>query len=109
MDAPSTRYEALILCRDRAGSDSALARELTEAAPDMPVTQPRVWRWINQSKQMPAEYVRTAERLYGVSKHDLRPDIYPREPMVDQRAEDRFCGIDLRAGDRREAERRKVA
>lgn len=104
-----TRYEALIRCRDAAGSDSALARDLTEANPKLPVTQPRVWRWVNQSKQMPAEYVRAAEGLYGVSRHALRPDIYPREIMVDQGTEDRFCGIDLRAGDRREAERRKVA
>lgn len=104
-----TRYEALIQCRDLAGSDSALARQLSEANPEMPVSQPRVWRWINQTKQMPAEYVRTAERLYGISKHDLRPDIYPREIMVDGQVDDRFCGIDLRRTDRREAERRKVA
>jgi len=67
-----TRHEALLTCRDRAGSDSALARDLGE-------TQPKVWRWINQAKQMPAEHVLTAERLYGVSRHDLRPDIYPRD------------------------------
>lgn len=101
-----TRYEALIRCRDAAGSDSALARELTEANPEVPVTQPRVWRWVNQSKQMPGEYVRTAERLYGVPKEDLRPDLYPREAMTDQHVEDRFCGIDLRRAERREAERR---
>jgi DNA-binding transcriptional regulator YdaS (Cro superfamily) len=104
-----TRYEALIRCRDAAGSDSAFARDLSEAHPEQAVTQPRVWRWVNQAKQLPAEYVLTAERLYGVSRHDLRPDIYPREIMVDQGIEDRFCGIDLRARGRREGERRKVA
>jgi DNA-binding transcriptional regulator YdaS (Cro superfamily) len=97
-----TRYEALKRCRDKAGSESQLAR-------DLDVTQPRVWRWLNQTRQMPAEYVLTAEALYGVSRHNLRPDIYPRETMTDQHTGDRFCGIDLRAGDRREAERRKVA
>lgn len=101
-----TRYEALIRCRDAAGSDSALARELSEANPEDAVTQPRVWRWVNQSKQMPGEYVLTAERLYGVSKHDLRPDLYPREIMVDEGTEERFSGIDLRRTERREAERR---
>jgi len=99
MTEPLTRYEALILCRDAAGSDSALAR-------DLQVTQPRVWRWINQSKQMPPEYCRAAERLYGVPKESLRPDIYPRETMTDQAAEDRFCGIDLRQGERRTAKQR---
>lgn len=43
---------------------------------------------------MPAEYVRIAEAATGVSRHDLRPDIYPREEMVDRFVADRFCGID---------------
>lgn len=99
-----TRYEALLACRNAAGSDSQLARDLS-------VTQPRVWRWINQSKQLPAEYVLTAERLYGVSRHHLRPDIYPvdlpeassRWSGVDQRAGIRFVGTDggVRNGNRR--------
>lgn len=102
MERTPTRFEALTACRDAAGSDSQLAR-------DLKVAQPTVWRWMNQTKQMPVDYVLTAERLYGVSKHDLRPDIYPREIMVDQGTEDRFCGIDLRAGERREVDRRTVA
>lgn len=101
MDSELNRFEALIKCRDAAGSDSALARDLR-------VPQTTMWRWINQSKQLPAEYVLTAERLYGVSKHDLRPDIYPREAMTDQHVEDRFCGIDMRRGQRR-TDDRKVA
>lgn len=67
-----TRYEALVACRDAAGSDSQMAR-------DLGVAQPTVWRWMRKSKQLPAEYVLTAERLYSVSRHALRPDIYPRE------------------------------
>lgn len=77
-----TRFEALKACRDAAGSDSQMARDLA-------VPQPTLWRWINQSKQLPAEYVLIAEQHYGVSRHDLRPDIYPRE--------DRFLGVDLNA------------
>lgn len=72
MDEAPTRYEALIRCRDLAGSDSQMARDLN-------VSQPKVWRWINQSKQIQAEYVLSAERKYGVSRHILRPDIYPVE------------------------------
>ena len=74
-------------CQQSAGSDSQMARDLN-------VTQPRVWRWLNQSKQLPAEYVLTAEQLYGVSRHDLRPDIYPRQTMTDQGSPDRFYGVD---------------
>lgn len=73
MNVEITRYEALIACRDAAGSDSQMAR-------DLGVSQPVVWRWINQSKQMPAEYVLPAEELYEVSRHFLRPDLYPYEP-----------------------------
>jgi len=67
-------------------------------ARDLKTSQPTVWRWINQSKQMPGEYVLTAERLYGVSRHVLRPDLYPRNypPAPDAR----FTGVDRRAGAR---------
>lgn len=43
------------------------------------VSQPTVWRWINQSKQLPAHHVLQAEAATGVSRHALRPDIYPVE------------------------------
>ena len=72
MDRQMTRYEALKACRDVAGSDSQMAR-------DLGVPQSTMWRWLNQSKQLPAEHVLKAEHLYGVSRHDLRPDIYPIE------------------------------
>lgn len=93
MEQP-TRFEALKSCLAKAGSQSQLAA-------DLGVSQPTVWRWINQTKVMPANYVPTAVRKYGVSAHDLRPDIYPRDTMIDQTVEDRFCGIDMRVGERR--------
>lgn len=85
-----TRYEALIRCRDAARSDSQLAR-------DLGVAQPTVWRWINQSKQMPAEHVLDAERLYGVSRHELRPDIYPRNYPPAPDGDRRWIGVDMAA------------
>lgn len=72
MDRQFTRYEALTACRDAAGSDSQMAR-------DLDVPQSTMWRWLNQTKQLPAEYVLRAEQIYGVSRHALRPDIYPVE------------------------------
>lgn len=86
-----TRFEALLACRDAAGSDSQMAR-------DLGTTQPTIWRWCNQAKQLPAEYVLKAEQLYAVSRHDLRPDIYPRNypPAPDSAAargdSHRLCG-----------------
>lgn len=55
------------------------------------VTQPTVNRWLNVQGRMPAEYVLRAEAHTGVSRHLLRPDIYPVEsaPPV-------FTGIDRR-------------
>lgn len=72
MDRHLTRYEALKACRDAAGSDSQMAR-------DLGVPQSTMWRWLNQTRQLPAEHVLRAEEIYGVSRHYLRPDIYPVE------------------------------
>lgn len=65
-----------------------------EMAEAFGVSQPTVSRWIGQSKQMPAEYVLLAERLTGVPRHLLRPDIYP----VDLPPAPNWCGVDLDAG-----------
>lgn len=44
------------------------------------VSQPTVWGWINKgSGRIPAEYVLLVEKEFGLSRHDLRPDLYPRE------------------------------
>ena len=46
---------------------------------------------------MPAEYVLRTEAATGVSRHDLRPDIYPREAMIDHQVGTRFEGVDRHA------------
>lgn len=79
MSNDTTPFDALKALEARAGSQSALARSLG-------VTQPAVWHWLNQSGRLPAEYVLKAERLYGVSRHELRPDIYPIERRRQRRA-----------------------
>lgn len=33
----------------------------------------------NRGLPLPAEYVLATERATGISRHDLRPDLYPRE------------------------------
>ena len=65
-------HDALRRLEVAAGSQSALARALG-------VSQPTVWHWLNISRRLPAEKVLKAENLYGISRHDLRPDIYPLE------------------------------
>lgn len=84
-----TRYEALMQVFAVFGTQQAMADALG-------VSQPSVWRWLNQSKQLPAEggLVILAERLTGVSRHHLRPDIYPVEECTPVH---RFHGVDRRA------------
>ena len=67
-----TPFEALSLAAVRAGSQSALARLVG-------CSNTAVWKWVQSSKRMPAEFVLRAEQATGVSRHALRPDIYPVE------------------------------
>lgn len=47
------------------------------------VAQPTVWGWINKGRGiLPAECVIKVEAGTGVSRHDLRPDLYPREDVT---------------------------
>ncbi|WP_234179196.1 transcriptional regulator [Sphingopyxis sp. NFH-91] len=95
MDTPNSPFEALNRIVEIAGSQSEAARRLA-------VPQPTFWKWLQSSKRLPAEYVLLAEREFGVSRHDLRPDIYPRNypPAPDQT--ERWIGID-KGADRRVA------
>ena len=56
------------------GSQTALAEACG-------VKQQHVSYWLHEAKRIPAEQVLSIERATGhqVSRHDLRPDIYPKE------------------------------
>jgi len=54
-----------------AGSQSELARRCG-------VKQGHVWKWL-QSGRIPAERVIAVEAATGISRTELRPDIYPVE------------------------------
>jgi DNA-binding transcriptional regulator YdaS (Cro superfamily) len=97
-----TPFEALELAREKAGGQAALARICERS-------QPSVWKWFQSSKRLPAEHVLRVEAATGVSRHWLRPDIYPRglvdgvpydpeEPLLDVFGGDlRLHGVDQRA------------
>jgi len=91
MDITSTPFEALQRAVEKAGSQAEIARIAG-------VTQPAVWKWVQSSKRVPAEFVLKIEAATGVSRHDLRPDIYPREVMTDRHVGTRFTGVDRFAG-----------
>ena len=42
------------------------------------ISAPSVWEWRRRGR-IPAERVLQVERVTGVSRHILRPDLYPRE------------------------------
>lgn len=63
---------ALKVAVDLMGSQDRMARLCG-------VKQPSVWRWLHRQRRLPAEHVLKVEQATGVSRHDLRPDIYPIE------------------------------
>lgn len=72
MDDTTRQLDALMKAIDELGSQAALSRLLS-------VAQPSVWGWVHRMKRLPAERVLQVEAATGVSRHDLRPDIYPIE------------------------------
>lgn len=65
------------------GGQSAMARLLGLA-------QTSVWAWIHREKSLPAEHVLTVEAETGISRHDLRPDLYPRDDTPPARESDGY-------------------
>lgn len=56
------------------GSQAELARRIDKK-------QAHVWNWLNRDKEVPAEAVIPIERATEgkVTRHELRPDLYPAE------------------------------
>lgn len=63
---------ALAKAIDTVGGQTQLARLLG-------VKQANVWHWLNKAERVPGEYVLAIEAATGgqVTRHDLRPDLYP--------------------------------
>ena len=65
---------AIVEACEKAGGQSALARALG--------CTPQAVQRMCASDRVPAERVLQIEKITGVSRHALRPDIYPREIPV---------------------------
>lgn len=72
MEQAITPYQALIHAVEAAGSRAELARKCG-------CSTTAVWKWVQSAKRVSTEYVLRVEAATGVSRHLLRPDIYPRE------------------------------
>lgn len=73
---PRCASVALVEAVQHLGGQAATARLLG-------ITQPSVWAWLKNGKPLPGEHVLKVEGATGISRHDLRPDLYPRESASD--------------------------
>lgn len=63
------------------------AGKTTEAAAKEAGVTVAMWsRWENGRRQVPAERVLEIERITGVSRHDLRPDVFGPAPATETAA-----------------------
>lgn len=85
-----TPVDALAAAVKIASGQSSLAEKLSALSPQ-PVSQARVWNWINRDQRAPAEMCPLIERVTGVVCERLRPDVdwgYLRSgDAIHQRAE----------------------
>jgi len=65
-------HEAFRKAVDSAGGQTAFGRIVG-------CTQGNIWQLLRKGSALPGQYVLKAEAATGVSRHDLRPDLYPRE------------------------------
>lgn len=85
-----TPVDALADAIRLADGQSSLAEKLSAIA-QAPVSQARVWNWINRDHRAPAEMCPLIERVTGVVCERLRPDVdwgYLRGSSVAQDAKE---------------------
>ncbi len=76
MEQPNALQRAI----DAAGSQAALSERIG-------ASQQLISYWLKKATRgVPAEYVLVIEGATGVSRHDLRPDIYGAAPIAGQAA-----------------------
>lgn len=68
---------ALIEAINAAGGQSELARKLTMSSGKQ-IKQQQVWNWLHREKRPPIKQSQHIERVTGVSKEKLRPDVFQK-------------------------------
>jgi|HigsolmetaAR204D_1030405.scaffolds.fasta_scaffold00993_14 Uncharacterized protein conserved in bacteria, prophage-related len=64
---------------EQAGSQAEFARRIG-AAPAL------VWQWLDGRRPVSPKFAREIEAKFGLSRHDLRPDIFGPPPCEQQEA-----------------------
>lgn len=67
--------EALMKAISLAGGQSGLARKMSDQSVK-PVRQQQVWNWLHREKKTPSNQVVLIEKVTGVLRTELRPDLY---------------------------------
>lgn len=70
-----TPHDALREAVNVIGSQAATARLLG-------IAQPSVWKWLDRSKELPAEHVRAVSAATGIPPEELRPDLFGAVPAA---------------------------
>lgn len=107
MTVSESMKEAFELAVSKAGGQSSLSRELDRRG--ISVSQQRLWHHLRIKGMCPAELVLAIEEIVGVSRHELRPDVFGHASVVAAvNSKDRRVG-ERRSGERRQADRRAKA
>lgn len=73
MEKLDPRRQALEKACEKVGGQLPLAKKIN-------TSQSQVWYWLTRSKNgVAAEYVLPIEEATGISRHALRPDLYPEQ------------------------------
>lgn len=75
-----TEFAAISEAIELAGGQTALAKKISSEV--QPVEQATVNNWVRRDKRCGPMYVLKVEKATGVSRHRLRPDLYPLEAQA---------------------------
>lgn len=78
------QHAALNEAVSKAGGQTALANAITalikpNSEDEKPVKQGHVHKWLTRDHRCSPAHVLKVEKVTGVSRHRLRPDLYPKE------------------------------
>ena len=78
-----TEHKSLQKAVALAGGQTAFARKISDVI-GKKVTQAHVWNWLHRDHRIGSEFAIPGERAVEgqVTRHQLRPDLYPQETEV---------------------------
>lgn len=78
MSGMDTATDFLTKAKDKLGGNVGLATKLSELTPGRSLTPQAISQW----KRVPADRAIDVEAITGISRHDLRPDVFGPAPAM---------------------------